>query len=197
MPSDSPTMETRGERQERELQEKLAAMTDEERRSYHIEQFGRLLFSREEIAIIMGESGDDLDPDTLAFLRGQLMSEAEVRTSILKSASTGSAPAQKQWMDLVHQCRQKISTPPTKIKDMEPPAQVEHLARLQFSRMEIKQITGHTVEGDLLAVYKRAVLFEEARVREAVNRLALQGNTSAQKQFAEHVAKTKKANIGL
>lgn len=189
--------ETRGEQEARELAEKLAAMSPAERRLYYIEQYGRLLFNREEIAIILGESGEDYDADTLAFLKGQLMSEAEVRTSILKSASTGSAPAQKQWMDLVMANRQRIATPPTKVEDMEPAKAVEHLARLQFTRMEITKIVGKPIEGDLLEVYKRAITLEEAKIREATNRLALQGNTSAQKRFAEHVAQAKKANIGL
>ena len=190
--------ETAGERREREKQERIAAMSPEERRLHYIEEFGRLLFTREEIAIMLGESGDDMDADTTAHTKGRLMAEYEVRASILKSATTGSAPAQKQWMDLIDAQANKALDPPSEVGDMESDsARVEHLGRLQFTRREIATVIGRELDKDLLEAYKRGLLLEEAKVREAVSRMAIQGNTAAQKQYADMVAKTKKSNIGL
>lgn len=71
-----------------------------------IEFFARLLFTREEILLILGESAEKMHPDEQSFQKGKLLAEAEVRLSLLKSATTGSAPAQKQWLDLA-KTRQK------------------------------------------------------------------------------------------
>lgn len=74
---------------------------------------------------------------------------------------------------------------------------VEHLARLQFTRREISAVIGKEIKGDLLAAYQRGLLLEEAKVREAVSRMAIKGNTSAQRQYADMVDKTRKSNIGI
>lgn len=75
-------------------------------RTDQIRELGRLLFTQEEVGIILGDS-TAYDPDDLAYHQGRLMAEADVRKSILKSASTGSAPAQKQYMDLVDKAKRE------------------------------------------------------------------------------------------
>lgn len=66
-----------------------------------IEQLAALFFTPKEILIVMGIfiqeiSGAQIaDPNfSLAFQRGKLKSEAEVRKSIIELAKKGSAPAQ-------------------------------------------------------------------------------------------------------
>jgi hypothetical protein len=147
---------------------------------------------------MLGESGNNMDDDATAHAKGRLMGEYEVRASILKSATTGSAPAQKQWMDLIDALGNTLAEP-SEVDDMETDtAKVEHLARLQFTRAEIATVIGKKqIKGELLDAYKRGLMLEEAKVREAVSREAIKGNTAAQKQYADMVAKTKKSNIGL
>lgn len=67
-----------------------------------VEELGALMFSVSKIAIIIGVSDQELrslvsDSSTAAYMRynrGKLLSESEVRTSVLKLAKQGSSPAQ-------------------------------------------------------------------------------------------------------
>ena len=52
-----------------------------------MEWLGSLFFTRKQIEIIIGESDDPI-------LRGRLLSEAEVRESVITLAKQGSGPAQ-------------------------------------------------------------------------------------------------------
>jgi hypothetical protein len=73
-----------------------------------IESFSALFFSKKEVFIIMGISLDDYEamilPDTpffIAYTKGKLKSEAEVRQSILTLAKMGSAPAQTMAIKII------------------------------------------------------------------------------------------------
>ena len=70
-------------------------MTDEVKQAQ--EELATLQFSREEVKTITGAD----EVDDLAYRRGQLKAQAEVRKSILTMAKQGSSPAQKQFLDLV------------------------------------------------------------------------------------------------
>lgn len=65
-----------------------------------IEELGTLQFSVVEVEVILGKPLET-DDERLAYKRGQLKAEAEVRKSILKLAKSGSSPAQKQFLELV------------------------------------------------------------------------------------------------
>jgi len=80
-----------------------------------VEEAAALQFLPEQIAIIVGIDSDELvaeisaktGPLYLAYERGHLMAEAEVRKSILQMAKQGSTPAQKQMLDLIEKNRAK------------------------------------------------------------------------------------------
>ncbi|MCP5136574.1 MAG: hypothetical protein H6981_07230 [Gammaproteobacteria bacterium] len=84
-----------------------------------VEDYARLQFAREEIALIL-----DLDPDQTealvtgadadldrAFRRGLLIANAEVRKAIYTQATNGSSPAQKQMMDLFERADRSRPSP--------------------------------------------------------------------------------------
>lgn len=74
---------------------------DENELKTQIEEMGKLQFTDREISTIV-----DVDIETLVekygndIDRGRLLAEAEVRQAVLKAAKEGSAPAQKQFMEL-------------------------------------------------------------------------------------------------
>jgi hypothetical protein len=69
-----------------------------------VTEYGRLLFSVSEVAIIVGISPDNAKiwarnqehPFTMAYFRGCLMTEAEVRKTTITLAKQGSTPAVEQ-----------------------------------------------------------------------------------------------------
>lgn len=71
---------------------------------HEITDYGRLLFSVEEVAIIVGLDKEKVKiwsknlhhPFTQAYLRGRLMTEAEVRKTTITLAKQGSTPAVEQ-----------------------------------------------------------------------------------------------------
>ncbi len=74
-----------------------------------IESLAELQFSPREVAIIVGIDPEDyetevalaVEPHALAYIKGQLKAEAEVRKSIFQLAKQGSSPAQKQMMEII------------------------------------------------------------------------------------------------
>ena len=79
-------------------------MTNEQRKEQ--EELAALQFSAEEIQTITG-----LPTDEMAYKRGRLLAQAEVRKSILQLAKQGSTPAQKQFLEMSEQSS-KAKTPP-------------------------------------------------------------------------------------
>jgi hypothetical protein len=65
-----------------------------------IEEMATLQFSQNDLEVILGSKLEG-DEELLAYRRGHLKAEAEVRKSILKLAKSGSSPAQKQFLELV------------------------------------------------------------------------------------------------
>ena len=65
-----------------------------------IKFFARLQFSEAEIKLMTGAKIDTVD-EMSAMQDGWLLGEAEVRQSLLKSASNGSNPAQTEFMKLI------------------------------------------------------------------------------------------------
>lgn len=69
-----------------------------------VTEYGKLLFSVGEVAIIVGISPDNAKmwmynnghPFTMAYFRGRLMTEAEVRKTTITLAKQGSTPAVEQ-----------------------------------------------------------------------------------------------------
>jgi hypothetical protein len=64
------------------------------------ERLGGLMFSREEVNVILHGEDD-------SYLRGRLMAEAEIRQSIMDLAKAGSSPAQALAMKLIEDARIK------------------------------------------------------------------------------------------
>ena len=87
-----------------------------------------------------------------------------------------------------------ISEASTDLHALSAVAQVEHLAGLQFTLFEVARIIGEPVEDELLIAYHRGALLGEAKVREAIKRLAVRGSSPAQKQYADPTAATKQVN---
>lgn len=83
---------------------------------------------------------------------------------------------------------------PTEVKALSIEEQVEYLAGLQFARDEVAMVTGKEIDGELETAYKRGILLEEAKVREAIKRLAIRGSSPAQKQYMDMATGTKKSN---
>lgn len=76
-----------------------------------LERLGGLQFQFSECGIILGvDNIDDLAKESpgvqLAYDRGRLKADAEVRTAILEQAKQGSTPAQKQMQVLIRQAEQ-------------------------------------------------------------------------------------------
>lgn len=69
-----------------------------------VTEYGKLLFSVGEVAMIVGIGPDkakmwmhnELHPFTMAYFRGRLMTEAEVRKTTITLAKQGSTPAVEQ-----------------------------------------------------------------------------------------------------
>lgn len=74
-------------------------MTQEEK-DQEIERLGGLMFTREEVSVIV-DGGDD------PYLRGRLKAEAEIRQSVMDLAKAGSSPAQALAMKLIEDARIK------------------------------------------------------------------------------------------
>jgi hypothetical protein len=89
---------------------------------------------------------------------------------------------------------QEISEPPSDVKAMSIEEQVEYLAGLQFTMIEVELVVGQPIEDILEQAYMRGALLEEAKVREAIKRLAVRGSSPAQRQYIDMVTKTKKRN---
>ena len=71
-----------------------------------IQEMARLQFTREEVAIIVGRPLDKWKgPERLAYQRGQLKAEAEIRQAMLKLATQGSSSAQKDFLTLIDRRR--------------------------------------------------------------------------------------------
>jgi hypothetical protein len=68
---------------------------------------------------------------------------------------------------------------------MENPQAVAHLAALQFSRAQIALIIGEPIGEELEPHYQRGLLLGEAKVRNAIKRLAMAGSSPAQAQYLE------------
>jgi hypothetical protein len=68
-----------------------------------VEELGRLQFSIDDICIILDIEEKNFNDKMLrAREKGRLMASSEVRKAILKQASNGSTPAQKQMMELIY-----------------------------------------------------------------------------------------------
>lgn len=81
----------------------------EEKKLNEIEELGRLQFSLHECGTVLGFNFDAFkklmrkDGSILiAYNKGRLLAEAEVRKSILAQAKQGSTPAQKQMLDMIN-----------------------------------------------------------------------------------------------
>lgn len=89
-------------------------LTDEELQQ--IEEFAGLLFTPEQIAVLMDLPEADLNtairsPGHVAYLayqKGYLMASATLRRSIIKLASQGSTPAQKMMLDLLQEIKREL-----------------------------------------------------------------------------------------
>jgi len=94
-----------------------------------IEQFGRLQFSVEEVATIVGVSAMDIyesEPLQTAYLRGRLKAQAEVRESIVLLATQGNAQSQKQFLDLARESEPELyADDPETAPDPEPQPEQE------------------------------------------------------------------------
>jgi hypothetical protein len=86
---------------------------------------------------------------------------------------------------------------PTEVAGMAIAAQVEYLAGLQFSRAEAARVVEQPITGDLEKAYERGRLLEEAKVREAIKRLAIRGSSPAQKQYQQMAEENAKNNARL
>lgn len=75
--------------------------------------------------------------------------------------------------------------PETDLDSMAPAQAVAYLAALQFSRTQIALIMGEEITGDLEIAYQRGLLLGEAKVRNAIKRLAMAGSSPAQAQYLE------------
>lgn len=73
--------------------------------SEEIEELAELQFSKQECAVIAQCKKEELDSGELflAYTRGRLRAQAEVRRAMLQMAKQGSTPAQKQFSELVAQ----------------------------------------------------------------------------------------------
>lgn len=79
-------------------------MAKEETQAAQVEEMAEFQFSPEEIEIITQLPEGSIATDKkykLAFRRGRLRAQAEVRKSIVEMAKRGSSPAQKQFLQLV------------------------------------------------------------------------------------------------
>ena len=69
-----------------------------------IEQMAGLQFSLDEVALIAdvvkSAFEDNGSKESIAYLKGRLKAQAEVRQSILSMAKQGSSPAHKQFLDM-------------------------------------------------------------------------------------------------
>jgi len=76
-----------------------------------IESLAEVQFSVQEVAIITELSVEQVSdgPGAVAYARGKLKAEAEVRRAILTLAKQGSTPAQKQFMDLARQTELRLN----------------------------------------------------------------------------------------
>ncbi len=83
---------------------------------------------------------------------------------------------------------------PTDVGELSLPQQAEHLGGLQFTIEETETVIGQPLKGELLTAYRRGTLLEEAKVREAIKRLAIRGSSPAQKQYVDLTEQTKRAN---
>lgn len=80
----------------------------------------------------------------------------------------------------------ELEPEPEEDLDTMPAAQaVAHLAALQFSRAQIALILDIKIAGDLESAYQRGLLLGEAKVRNAIKRLAMAGSSPAQAQYLE------------
>ncbi len=86
-------------------------MTEEQLKS--LEEFASLMFTLEEIALILEVDFQELsegvrDPDSdqfKAFQKGRLEREAQLRTSIFTLAANGSSPAQMSALKLIEHAK--------------------------------------------------------------------------------------------
>jgi len=77
-----------------------------------LEMYASLMFSRQEIAVILEVDPEDLvrvlleeKTASIAFQRGRLKKEAELRKGIFELASNGSSPAQAFAMKLIENAK--------------------------------------------------------------------------------------------
>jgi hypothetical protein len=75
-----------------------------------VERLARLQLSHKEVGLIVGYIVTEASDTAMAafgqaMLRGRLLEEAELRTSVFELAKAGSAPAQTLAMQLVNQAR--------------------------------------------------------------------------------------------
>ena len=90
----------------------------------------------------------------------------------------------------------QVSSPEsTNVKQLSPQEQAEYLGGLQFTVAEVAIILGEKIEGELRTAYDRGRLLEEAKVREAIKRLAIRGSAPAQKQFTDLTRQSKANDI--
>jgi hypothetical protein len=91
-------------------------MQYDEEKLKEIEEFAELQFTPDEVAVIVGidagefmaEMMDERGEIAVAYNRGRLRAEAEVRQSILRLAKQGSTPAQKQILDIIESNKDAI-----------------------------------------------------------------------------------------
>ncbi len=89
----------------------------------------------------------------------------------------------------------EIEEKPTDVADLTPAGQASHLAGLQFTMAEVAKILGCPLDDALIMAYERGALLEEAKVREAIKRMAVRGSSPAQKQYSDMTAEAKRGNV--
>lgn len=113
-----------------------------------IEGLSRLQFSLDEIAASIGWKLETLEKSinkkgskvNIAFERGRIKAEAEVRSAVLKMAKQGSTPAQKQMIDLI-----------TKNKESLKNIEISHSKSIkEKAEAELKLIDVKKARGELL-----------------------------------------------
>jgi len=84
----------------------------DERNIYeHIEELAELQFTMKEVCVIIEvhESFfDENEQAALAYIKGKLKAQAEVRRALVQMAKQGSTPAQKEFQKLVDMSRVEI-----------------------------------------------------------------------------------------
>ena len=86
-----------------------------------LEELGELQFSLTECATIMQIDEEKLEASIVHYERGRLRASAAVRKAILKQATQGSTPAQKQMLDLIEKAKRtkKSSAEPKELADIQ------------------------------------------------------------------------------